>query len=46
MTGTMAVCALGALGVYLLVVRPAERRSGVRHGGSDDDVVAATTIAA
>lgn len=27
MTGTMATCALGALGVYLVVVRPAERRS-------------------
>jgi DHA1 family bicyclomycin/chloramphenicol resistance-like MFS transporter len=39
MTGTMAVCALGALGVYLFVVRPAERRSGARFGGPDDDVL-------
>jgi DHA1 family bicyclomycin/chloramphenicol resistance-like MFS transporter len=48
MTGTMAVCAAGGLAVYLLVVRPAERRSGVRHGGPDDDVLAesAATIAA
>jgi DHA1 family bicyclomycin/chloramphenicol resistance-like MFS transporter len=48
MTGTMAVCAIGALGVYLLVVRPAERRSGVRHGAAPDSVIAesASTIAA
>jgi DHA1 family bicyclomycin/chloramphenicol resistance-like MFS transporter len=48
MTGTMAVCAIGALGVYLLVVRPAERQSGVRHGGAPDPVIAesASTIAA
>src|SRR5258705_2099459 len=48
MTGTMAVCAIGALGVYLLVVRPAERRSGVKRGGTDDEVLAgsAATIAA
>jgi DHA1 family bicyclomycin/chloramphenicol resistance-like MFS transporter len=48
MTGTMAVCAIGALGVYLLVVRPAERRSGIKRGGTDDEVLAgsAATIAA
>jgi DHA1 family bicyclomycin/chloramphenicol resistance-like MFS transporter len=40
MTGTMAVCALGALGVYLFMVRPAERRLGARLGGRDDDVLA------
>jgi DHA1 family bicyclomycin/chloramphenicol resistance-like MFS transporter len=48
MTGTMAVCAAGALGVYLAVVRPAERRSGARPGGALDPVLAegASTIAA
>jgi DHA1 family bicyclomycin/chloramphenicol resistance-like MFS transporter len=48
MTGTMAVCAAGALTVYLLVVRPAERRSGARRGGAPDPVIAegASTIAA
>jgi DHA1 family bicyclomycin/chloramphenicol resistance-like MFS transporter len=48
MTGTMAACAIGALGVYLLVVRPAERRSGTRRDGAPDPVVAdgASTIAA
>jgi DHA1 family bicyclomycin/chloramphenicol resistance-like MFS transporter len=46
MTGTMAVCATGALGVYLLVVRPAERRSGVRGGGPDDGVLAENAIIA
>jgi MFS transporter, DHA1 family, multidrug resistance protein len=48
MTGTMAVCALGALAVYLVVVRPAERRTGATHGGPSDAVIAesASTIAA
>jgi DHA1 family bicyclomycin/chloramphenicol resistance-like MFS transporter len=48
MTGTMAVCALGALGVYLLIVRPAERRFGASRGGHTDAVVAesASTVAA
>jgi DHA1 family bicyclomycin/chloramphenicol resistance-like MFS transporter len=48
MTGTMAVCAIAALSVYLLVVRPAERGSGARHGGAPDPVIAdaASTIAA
>jgi DHA1 family bicyclomycin/chloramphenicol resistance-like MFS transporter len=40
MTGTMAVCALGALGVYVVVVRPAERRFGAARSGPDDDVLA------
>ena len=31
MTGTMATCALGALAVYFIVVRPAERRFRVTH---------------
>jgi DHA1 family bicyclomycin/chloramphenicol resistance-like MFS transporter len=48
MTGTMTVCAIGALGVYLLVVRPAERRSGVTYGAAPDSVIAesASTVAA
>lgn len=37
MTGTMAVCAVAALGVYALVVRPAERRIA-RVSDARDDV--------
>lgn len=33
MTGTMTVCALGAVAVYALVVRPAERRLAAAPGG-------------
>jgi len=48
MTGTMAVCAVGALGTFLLVVRPAERRLGERPAGPPDPALTdgATTIAA
>jgi DHA1 family bicyclomycin/chloramphenicol resistance-like MFS transporter len=40
MTGTMAVCALGAAAAYVGVVRPAERRLGARwlDGGVRGDV--------
>jgi DHA1 family bicyclomycin/chloramphenicol resistance-like MFS transporter len=31
MGGTMAICSAGALGVYLIVVRPAERRFRAEH---------------
>jgi DHA1 family bicyclomycin/chloramphenicol resistance-like MFS transporter len=31
MTGTMAVCACAAMGAYLVVVRPAERRFHAGH---------------
>ena len=31
MTGTMTVCALGGLAVYLILVRPAERAARARH---------------
>jgi DHA1 family bicyclomycin/chloramphenicol resistance-like MFS transporter len=31
MTGTMVTCALGALGVYFIVVRPADRRFRAEH---------------
>ncbi|HYD53125.1 MAG TPA: multidrug effflux MFS transporter [Gemmatimonadaceae bacterium] len=31
MTGTMSVCAVGALAVYLVVVRPAERRAAAER---------------
>jgi DHA1 family bicyclomycin/chloramphenicol resistance-like MFS transporter len=31
MTGTMATCSLAALGVYFIVVRPAERRFHLEH---------------
>jgi DHA1 family bicyclomycin/chloramphenicol resistance-like MFS transporter len=48
MTGTMAVCAIGALLVYLLMVRPAERRLRNEHVATGerpiDDV--GTTVAA
>jgi DHA1 family bicyclomycin/chloramphenicol resistance-like MFS transporter len=43
MTSTMAVCALGALGAYLFMVRPAERRLGAAYGGPDDDALAEST---
>ena len=48
MAGTMAICSIGALSVYLVVVRPAERRfwAGHPHANTEEletyaDVVAA-----
>ncbi|MEP6733799.1 MAG: multidrug effflux MFS transporter [bacterium] len=38
MTGTMSVCALAALTVYAVVVRPAERRLGSSHASHEDEL--------
>jgi DHA1 family bicyclomycin/chloramphenicol resistance-like MFS transporter len=48
MTGTMALCASGALLVYLFVVRPAERRLGHPRTMTEEVEIAAMaeTVAA
>jgi DHA1 family bicyclomycin/chloramphenicol resistance-like MFS transporter len=46
MTGTMSVCALGALAVYLFVVRPAERRGALAAAPKQAAGAAAAAAAA